>query len=169
MRENSKYTPDPNGLYQKYVVHSLDGKQITDCFTMRIADPHARKAMRCYADSVESENKKLAEDLRLWVEHEDIVDRIVFHDGEWRQVRLSDDDNALLTTNLHKMYDRGFVVYKGDQVMAVGEAVWFTTLLTGRTQGGLLIDSSEELALVLMHDDVVGAFVTMIPWVLTIE
>jgi hypothetical protein len=37
-------------------------------FVLRIdADPHARKALHAYADSVESDNQKLAKEIRSWL------------------------------------------------------------------------------------------------------
>lgn len=63
------YTPDPKGFYQKYIVTRPEtGKPVSDCFVLRIHDPHAREALAAYADSVEAENSILAADIRAWIE-----------------------------------------------------------------------------------------------------
>ena len=59
------YTPDPNGLYEKYIVNTVGGEPLEGpVFVLRPFDPHARVALRAYASSVESENPTLAHDLR---------------------------------------------------------------------------------------------------------
>lgn len=63
-RVKTAYTPDPNGLYEKYQVIKLStGEIVNDCFVLRWPDPHAHAALRAYADSVRSENSLLANDL----------------------------------------------------------------------------------------------------------
>lgn len=74
---DDKYTPDADGLFQKYTVYRNDKDGIPqgtddvvgvlDCFVLRIHDPHARQAILAYAESIISENPKLAGDLALWL------------------------------------------------------------------------------------------------------
>ena len=60
----AEYTPDPRGLYDKYkVVSNATGAEITDCFVLRLPDPHARRALRTYALCVHDENPQLATDI----------------------------------------------------------------------------------------------------------
>jgi hypothetical protein len=58
---------DQDGFYQKFNVTKTDGSPVAGpwfvlCFAR---DPHARVALRAYADSVETELPKLAADLRV--------------------------------------------------------------------------------------------------------
>lgn len=58
------YTPDQNGLYNKYIVTKADGSPVEGpTFTLRPYDPHAKRALVTYARSVEKENPQLSEDL----------------------------------------------------------------------------------------------------------
>lgn len=61
------------GLYRKYHITKADGSACNpkaEYFVLRIdKDPHARNALRAYADSVESENASFASDLRYWIDH----------------------------------------------------------------------------------------------------
>ena len=59
------------GLYDKYHVERKDG---TPCdpeaqyFVLRVdEDPHALKALKCYAVSVRTDNARLADDIEKWV------------------------------------------------------------------------------------------------------
>lgn len=63
--KNETYTPDTNGLYNKYTVVRQDGTPVEEpTFTLRPQDPHARIAMLAYAQSVQKQNGQLAKDLR---------------------------------------------------------------------------------------------------------
>lgn len=42
-----------------------------DCPDGKPADPHARKALECYADSVEQDNPQFAADIRKWLKETD--------------------------------------------------------------------------------------------------
>ncbi|MHC4617411.1 MAG: hypothetical protein ACYTEQ_06625 [Planctomycetota bacterium] len=60
------------GLYDKYRVEKVDKPTDADAqyFVLRVdTDPHARAALRAYADSLESagENKLLVSDIREWL------------------------------------------------------------------------------------------------------
>ncbi|HYG66280.1 MAG TPA: hypothetical protein VD838_01425 [Anaeromyxobacteraceae bacterium] len=59
------------GLRPKYRVAKADGSPLdegADYFVLRLdADPHARAAALAYADAVQAENARLADDLRLRV------------------------------------------------------------------------------------------------------
>lgn len=57
---------DPNGYYEKFTVtRNSTGEQITGFrFVLLLNDEHARRALLAYADSCESENPTLANDLR---------------------------------------------------------------------------------------------------------
>lgn len=56
------------GLYGKYHVTKVsDGSEVIGCFVLKPeCDKHALTALLAYADSVETENPALADDLRLW-------------------------------------------------------------------------------------------------------
>jgi hypothetical protein len=60
------------GLHQKYHITKTSGEPVDESavyFVLRVdEDPHARKALLAYADSVASENEILASDLRLLFE-----------------------------------------------------------------------------------------------------
>lgn len=64
-----EYTPDLRGFVTKYIIYRANedgsqGEQITGpTFTLRPYDPHARKALLAYAESVSEENPELSEDL----------------------------------------------------------------------------------------------------------
>lgn len=62
-----------NGLFRKYHITKADGAECdpnAEYFVLRVdKDPHARKALRAYADSVESENPDFASHLRYWLDH----------------------------------------------------------------------------------------------------
>jgi len=64
------------GLRQKYNITKTSGEPIDDgavYFVLRVdEDPHARKALRAYAESVEDENDVLASDLLLLAERFDV-------------------------------------------------------------------------------------------------
>lgn len=55
------------GLYPKYIVEKVNGKPSdpnANYFVLRLdTDPHARHAIRAYANSIRSQNPELAEDL----------------------------------------------------------------------------------------------------------
>ena len=61
--------PDPKGFYGKYRVFHVGergtlGEEVEGpVFTLRPYDPHARVALKAYADSVRETNPKLAADL----------------------------------------------------------------------------------------------------------
>ena len=63
------YTPDEKPLYTKYrVFNAGDNGEILDevqgfTFTIRLPDPHARKALFCYSQSVKQENPGLSKGL----------------------------------------------------------------------------------------------------------
>jgi hypothetical protein len=61
---------DPSGYYEKFkIVRNDTGEEITEFRFVLIPgppsnDPHARVALRAYADSCDSENSALARELR---------------------------------------------------------------------------------------------------------
>lgn len=65
--------PDENGLYRKYVVdvRKADGEPTdpdAEYLVLRLdTDAAARKAALVYADAVEDEMPKFADDIRTWV------------------------------------------------------------------------------------------------------
>ncbi len=73
---------DKRGLYGKYIVlrtkHLEHPQLLADqysravvrdaCFVLKLDDPHARVALRAYADSVSRENVKLAFDINAQIE-----------------------------------------------------------------------------------------------------
>lgn len=58
---------EPRGLFRKYVIEKASGEPVDPnavYFTLRLdTDPHARAAVRAYAESVRRENSELARDL----------------------------------------------------------------------------------------------------------
>lgn len=57
-------------LYSKYLVKRNGTDEIVeDCFVLRLKDPHARKAMRAYAQSCRKESPVLSESLEVWVKN----------------------------------------------------------------------------------------------------
>lgn len=62
---NPRFKPDLQGLYRKYIVtDAVTGKEVDGAtFTLRPEDPHARVALKAYADSVQGQNPTLADDL----------------------------------------------------------------------------------------------------------
>ena len=68
MNTEHTYNLDKSGFYQKYKIERVDGKPFTDrgneyfvlCFER---DPHAKVALKAYAESVKSENPDLYNDL----------------------------------------------------------------------------------------------------------
>lgn len=62
-----------DGLKRKYHVTKTDGSECdpsAEYFILRVdKDPHARSALRAYANSVETENPAFADDLRYWLDH----------------------------------------------------------------------------------------------------
>ena len=60
------------GLKNKYVIAKTDGSPVApeaEYFVLRIdADPHARRALAHYADSVAADNLQLAREIREWLE-----------------------------------------------------------------------------------------------------
>lgn len=62
---------EEKGLYWKYRVEKADGRVIDDgakYFVLRIdTDPHARVALKAYAESVSTENPELSKDLEDWL------------------------------------------------------------------------------------------------------
>lgn len=62
------------GLYDKYIIKKVDGSLTVSgakYFALRAdTDPHARVALKAYADSVRKENPQLADDLDVWLEEE---------------------------------------------------------------------------------------------------
>lgn len=65
---SNEYTPDPKGLYQKYLVYRCNsdgtrGEEVKDCFVMRYADPNAVVGIQAYGFAVHPENAELAQDL----------------------------------------------------------------------------------------------------------
>lgn len=60
------------GLFKKYKVERLDGKELTPCLVMEVKNKHARKALITYAESVQEEYPILAHDVfnmvREWKE-----------------------------------------------------------------------------------------------------
>lgn len=64
------------GLYQKYKVERLDGKNMSmGCFVLELKDPKARTAIVAYANELEKENASdaLAYDLKTWVARYDPI------------------------------------------------------------------------------------------------
>lgn len=63
------------GLRQKYHITKASGEPVDDgavYFVLRVnEDPHARKALRAYAESVAAENDVLASDLLMLAERFD--------------------------------------------------------------------------------------------------
>lgn len=63
------------GLRQKYHITKANGKPVDDgavYFVLRIdEDPHSRKAIRAYAESIAHENDVLASDLLMLAERFD--------------------------------------------------------------------------------------------------
>ncbi len=51
------------GMYPKYRVEKLNGKPVGPCFVLEFKDPHARAAIRAYAESCQDEYPQLAADL----------------------------------------------------------------------------------------------------------
>ncbi|MCE5185042.1 MAG: hypothetical protein LLF76_02830 [Planctomycetaceae bacterium] len=55
------------GLRHKYIIQKVDGSRIdpnADYFVLRLdTDPHARKAFRAYAESVQADNQQFAGDI----------------------------------------------------------------------------------------------------------
>jgi hypothetical protein len=62
--------PDKPGLYGKYIVKKANGEPTdpgAQYFVLRIdSDPHARQAIRAYAQSIKDDNPTLAADLLRW-------------------------------------------------------------------------------------------------------
>lgn len=106
-----EYTPDPKGLYQKYIVHvEPSGVEtdpdtvIRDAFVLRPQDPHARVAMAAYAMSVSGENPQLSADLRALVDE---------HHGESTATSMQAIDAAAVMLMQH------LVDAQGDQMKVV--------------------------------------------------
>lgn len=59
---------DPKGLYGKYIIEKSNGEKLdpnAKYFVLRYdKDPHAKVALAAYADSISSENYKLAREIR---------------------------------------------------------------------------------------------------------
>lgn len=69
-----EYTPDPEGLYDKYRVVNQQGQRVHPVFVLRPEDPSAVSAMLEYARSIEHHNPKLCADLmRLCDKHSPIA------------------------------------------------------------------------------------------------
>lgn len=66
-----------NGLFIKYHITKANGEPITDfAFVLRIKDPHARRAMYAYTNSVYSENPELANDLKDEVRQFEVEEKL---------------------------------------------------------------------------------------------
>lgn len=87
---------EPTGLFKKYEVyrirryygpdssvpsHATRELVEEDCMVLKLSDPHARRAIAAYADSVQDENRDFASDLRAWLRNERWDDRL--YPGGW--------------------------------------------------------------------------------------
>ncbi|MDO3096815.1 hypothetical protein [Mycobacteroides abscessus] len=60
---------DERGMYMKYRVERMDGKDLGPWFILEYKkDRHARAALAAYADSCAEDNPELAQDLRWTLE-----------------------------------------------------------------------------------------------------
>lgn len=69
--ENEGYSPDEGGLFDKYTVTRNADQKVLDggtYFVLRVNDPHARNALRIYAESCRPYNEALANDLMEMVD-----------------------------------------------------------------------------------------------------
>ena len=79
--KTEKYTPDTRGWVPKYFVYykNEDGTQgdlvESPTFTLRPVDPHARVALRAYAESIKEENNDLYNDINNVLKHYDQDDK----------------------------------------------------------------------------------------------
>ena len=62
------------GIYGKYRVERVDGKQIDRCIVLELDDPNAWEALLTWADTVAEDGyEALAGDVRAWVDEEKAI------------------------------------------------------------------------------------------------
>lgn len=103
-------------LFNKYVIKKSNGTPVdptAEYFVLRIdSDPHARAALRAYAESVKENDEKFSNELKAWVNtHDTGVERVYIyyvsfaHAGGFGDIRIKMDKPINDTKDVQSIRD----------------------------------------------------------------